>query len=199
MGASIDGNGSNNTANSPVIKLTSPTERPPAGSRGEVHEVLVATSQEELPTSSIASPPYKSVASSPNLRFLLPGENNHYAEYPPSPDYQSPSRINLLEEDLMRQKDQAHQSQKKETFVEDERQKPSVHYSENIKPFQYAGMRQDSVGDYMSSRASSIAGTEDEDSEDYDWSGEEDLVDEEAKFEKQMGVKSKLRGWGPRR
>ena len=47
------------------------------------------------------------------------------------------------------------------------------------------------------SRASSIAGTDDEDSDDdYDWSGEEDLVDEEAKFEQAMGVKKKQRGWG---
>ncbi|KAI0771961.1 Mechanosensitive ion channel-domain-containing protein [Trametes elegans] len=44
----------------------------------------------------------------------------------------------------------------------------------------------------ISSRASSIAGTDDEDDEDaYDWSGDEDLVDEEAKFEHAMGVKKK--------
>ncbi|KAI0370172.1 hypothetical protein BV20DRAFT_944607 [Pilatotrama ljubarskyi] len=44
----------------------------------------------------------------------------------------------------------------------------------------------------LSSRASSIAGTDDEDDEDaYDWSGEEDLVDQEAKFEHAMGVKKK--------
>ncbi|KAH9850078.1 Mechanosensitive ion channel-domain-containing protein [Lenzites betulinus] len=46
----------------------------------------------------------------------------------------------------------------------------------------------------FSSRASSIAGTDDEDEESsYDWSGEEDLVDEEAKFEEAMGVKKKRR------
>ncbi|KAH9482890.1 Mechanosensitive ion channel protein Msy1 [Psilocybe cubensis] len=52
--------------------------------------------------------------------------------------------------------------------------------------------------DIMSSRASSIAGTDD-DSEDYDWSDEEDLVDEEAKYSKQMGSKPPRRGWGFRR
>ncbi|KAI0637907.1 Mechanosensitive ion channel-domain-containing protein [Trametes polyzona] len=47
----------------------------------------------------------------------------------------------------------------------------------------------------LSSRASSIAGTDDEDDESaYDWSGDEDLVDEEAKFEHAMGVKKKRRG-----
>ncbi|KAF9452011.1 hypothetical protein P691DRAFT_661968 [Macrolepiota fuliginosa MF-IS2] len=60
-------------------------------------------------------------------------------------------------------------------------------------------MRLDSSGDYASTRASSFAGPEDDDSEDYDWSGEEDLVDEELKFEKQMGVRPKSEGWGPKR
>lgn len=47
------------------------------------------------------------------------------------------------------------------------------------------------------SRSPSIAGTDDED-DDYDWSGEEDLVDEEAKFEQNMGVAKKER-WGFRK
>lgn len=42
----------------------------------------------------------------------------------------------------------------------------------------------------------SIAGTDDEDYDDYDWSDEEDLVDEEAKFEQKMGKTDKLeRHW----
>lgn len=41
--------------------------------------------------------------------------------------------------------------------------------------------------DTFNSRPSSVAGTDDEDYDDYDWSDEEDLVDEEAKFEKKMG------------
>ncbi|PPQ77268.1 hypothetical protein CVT25_010850 [Psilocybe cyanescens] len=60
----------------------------------------------------------------------------------------------------------------------------------------YPFLTQDS--DIFSSRASSIAGTDDE-SEDYDWSDEEDLVDEEAKFGKQMGQKTVRKGWGIRR
>ncbi|KXN86319.1 Mechanosensitive ion channel protein 5 [Leucoagaricus sp. SymC.cos] len=200
MDTNTDGNDSNNTNNSPAINLaSSPTERLIAGRRGEVHEDPFATSQEELSTLGIASPLYKPVASSSNLRFLLPDENDHYEEYPLSLPYEFTSQVNLLEEAAMGEEPPRHRSRREETFVEDEKQKPSVHYSENIKPFQYVGMRQDSSGDYMSSRASSIAGPEDEDSEDYDWSGEEDLVDEEVKFEKQMGVKTKTRGWGPRR
>jgi hypothetical protein len=50
------------------------------------------------------------------------------------------------------------------------------------------------------SRASSVAGTDDEDDgSDYDWSGEDDLIDEETKFEERMGIKQKKKGWGPKR
>ncbi|PPQ68772.1 hypothetical protein CVT24_007714 [Panaeolus cyanescens] len=56
----------------------------------------------------------------------------------------------------------------------------------------YPHLRQDS--DAFSSRASIL--TEDEDSEEYDWSDEEDLVDEEARFTRKMGVKAKREGWG---
>lgn len=53
----------------------------------------------------------------------------------------------------------------------------------------------------VDSDAPSVAGTDDEHEEDsdYDWSGEEDLVDEEAKFEEQMGKKTKQKGWGAKR
>jgi len=48
--------------------------------------------------------------------------------------------------------------------------------------------------------AHSIADTDDgEDDEDYDWSTDEDLIDQEAKFEQQMGMKKRRKGWGPRR
>ena len=53
----------------------------------------------------------------------------------------------------------------------------------------------------VDSDAPSVAGTDEEYEEDsdYDWSGEEDLVDEETKFEEQMGKKPKRKGWGPKR
>ncbi|TFK56013.1 hypothetical protein OE88DRAFT_1621194 [Heliocybe sulcata] len=51
------------------------------------------------------------------------------------------------------------------------------------------------------SRAPSRAETEDEyeDEDNYDWSAEEDLVDEEAKFEAKMGTRKIRKGWGPKR
>lgn len=55
------------------------------------------------------------------------------------------------------------------------------------------------------SRTSSVIGTDDEDDDgldeddEYDWSGEEDLVDEEAKFERQMKSDGRVKRWGPRR
>jgi hypothetical protein len=79
-------------------------------------------------------------------------------------------------------------------------EKPKVHYNDNVGPAPSYHGRNDST-DMFQSRASSVAGTDDEydDDEDYDWSGEEDLVDEEAKFEERMGVKPKKKGWGPKR
>ncbi|KAI0791637.1 Mechanosensitive ion channel-domain-containing protein [Irpex lacteus] len=65
--------------------------------------------------------------------------------------------------------------------------------SQPLPPF----ARTDSGVDSVRSRSPSIAGTDDED-DDYDWSGEEDLVDEEAKFEQNMGTAKKQR-WGLRR
>jgi hypothetical protein len=51
----------------------------------------------------------------------------------------------------------------------------------------------------LQSAASSVAGTDDEDDGEYDWSDEEDLVDEEAKFEERMGNAPKKSGWGFKR
>jgi len=173
------------TDNSPATVI----EQPAVGAHGE--EPFIA-SQEELSISDIPSPPYKPTASSSNLRFLLPDESNSYTEYPPTPIYLHNSRI---ETEFMEENHQ--KSRKDEMLLVYEKQKPFVHYSENFRPSPHAGMRQDS--DFMSFRAASLAGPEDGDSEDYDWSAEEDLVDEEVKFEKQMGIKAKPRGWGPRR
>ena len=49
------------------------------------------------------------------------------------------------------------------------------------------------------SRASSLAGSDlDADEEEvYDWSDEDDLVDEAAKFDKVRGADQKRKGWGP--
>ena len=93
--------------------------------------------------------------------------------------------------------------------------KPTVHYPDDVKPehpFSFSlHQRTDSSeglplngggpGSAPGSRAASLAGTDDENDgdEDYDWSDEEDLIDEEAKFEKHMGVKVGKKGWGFKR
>ena len=48
------------------------------------------------------------------------------------------------------------------------------------------------------SRSPSIAETDDGELDDYDWEAEEDLVDQEARFEQNMGIASK-NTWGFRR
>lgn len=57
-------------------------------------------------------------------------------------------------------------------------------------------------GDLLGSRAPSLMSDDDDEEETYDWSDEEDLLDEEAKYEKKMGNRSAAAGpkkWGPKR
>ena len=70
-----------------------------------------------------------------------------------------------------------------------------LHSPKPVPPF----ARTDSGFDSLDPRSSSPSiADSDEDNDDYDWSGEEDLVDEEAKFEQNMGVLPKER-WGFRK
>jgi hypothetical protein len=76
--------------------------------------------------------------------------------------------------------------------------KLTVHYPDHVHEGSTPGyVNQIPV---LESRASSIMGTDDErdeeDEEHYDWSAEEDLEDQHAEYEKQMGIKSKPKGWG---
>lgn len=68
-------------------------------------------------------------------------------------------------------------------------QKPSVHYHEDV-------ISPPATGSYLGfPKSDSRQSSDDEDEEDeFDWSGDEDLDNEEAKFEKKMGVKIKSRG-----
>ncbi|KAI6128463.1 Mechanosensitive ion channel-domain-containing protein [Pisolithus croceorrhizus] len=72
-------------------------------------------------------------------------------------------------------------------------QKPTVHYPDDVgrapSPSYF------NIPPQTDSVASSTAGSdgEDEEDDDFDWSGDEDLAEEEAKFEKQAGVKLKSR------
>lgn len=89
--------------------------------------------------------------------------------------------------------------------------KPSVHYLDTdpatlrdhdgpAPSYRTSAPRFDSA-DMIHSRAPSRADTDDEyeDEDNYDWSAEEDLVDEEAKFEQKMGTRRVKKGWGPKR
>ncbi|KAG8218341.1 Mechanosensitive ion channel-domain-containing protein [Butyriboletus roseoflavus] len=73
--------------------------------------------------------------------------------------------------------------------------RPTVHYAEELDhapSAQYVN-----TPPKLESRAPSFAGTDEDDGdrEEFDWSDDEDLADEEAKFEKQMGVNLRARRW----
>ncbi|KAI0052559.1 hypothetical protein FA95DRAFT_1579888 [Auriscalpium vulgare] len=126
----------------------------------------------------LPSPPYKTVASSSNLVLEA---------YPSqTPPYRSNVDLTVMDE-------------KKDTEREPEdTRRPTVHYPQDIEepPRDASPSRMP-----MHSRQSSFAFSDDEgdESEDYDWSAEEDLVDEEAKFSQKMGVASRGTGWSFRR
>lgn len=130
---------------------------------------------------ALPTPPYK--------RYQASIHDDPDAQTPP---YKSRSRVDLVDE-----KDHRMGSGEDEKAAMN---KPSVHYPDNLShgptpAYTVKPVRVDSGG-ALSSKAPSLAGTDDEEEEeDYDWSDEEDLVDEEAKFEKKMGVKQKPRGW----
>ncbi|KAH9850076.1 hypothetical protein C2E23DRAFT_887785 [Lenzites betulinus] len=136
----------------------------------------------------------------PHQDLLIPD----YFDNPlPSPPYRrDPSSSQVLLDTYPEQSpayrslvDLAHSPMPEDSHLDEKRPEPSpkgkhaVHYDDIPSP---AADRFEP--EPFSSRASSIAGTDDEDEESsYDWSGEEDLVDEEAKFEEAMGVKKKRR------
>ncbi|KAJ3734469.1 Mechanosensitive ion channel-domain-containing protein [Lentinula guzmanii] len=168
----------------------------------------------------VASPPYRPEASTSSLTgqdlFLNP--NHPYSNYPPSPAYKS--QANMSDEVHLEGDQHATEDTKWEGELRDTKHK--VHYPESIdlEPVPVvsgdvvspaankAQLRLEEIptrdfnrsGTNSPADAISLAGTDDEeDHSDYDWSGEDDLVDEEAKFEQQMGVRSKRTGWGFKR
>ncbi|KAH0587103.1 hypothetical protein H2248_005920 [Termitomyces sp. 'cryptogamus'] len=137
---------------------------------------LFSTSAEEL---ALTSPPYRPMASTSNL----------HEDLPPSPAYYPSANHPVPVEEKRR-------SLSVETDARKPR--PTVHYEKyaNVKAPVYT---RENTLDLISSRAS-IMTTDDEESEDYDWSGEDDLVEEETKFEGRMGgSKPKAKGWGIKR
>lgn len=72
--------------------------------------------------------------------------------------------------------------------------RPTVHYPEELDDGPSA--QYTNTPPKLESRAPSFAGTDDDDDGDEpDWSGDEDLADEEVKFGKQMGVNLRARRW----
>ncbi|KAF7301275.1 EF-hand domain-containing protein [Mycena indigotica] len=141
-----------------------------ASQDGQLAVVVSAPLQstDDLP---LLSPPYKSHASRTNL---LSGRDRTPS---PSPSYRT-SYMPSPSGDSTDEKGKA---------------KATVHYPDDI-----AVPPQIHDPEDHHSLLSSAAGTDDEDDDDYNWSDEEDLVDEEAKFENKIGTKKKT-GWGPKR
>lgn len=127
-----------------------------------------------------------------------------YRRYPASvhsvqsPPYRSRSQVDLMDESLMKGTPSGGDAKAPPMPST----KPTVHYPDDLHRGSAPGFqnrepfRLDSgVSEPLSSRAPSLAGSDDEEDEaGYDWSDEEDLLDEEAKYEKKMGVKQKRTG-----
>ena len=157
-------------------------------------DFFLSQSTEDFHTTGPASPPYRPFPSSSNVN--LNATTLEANNYPPSPAYDSTTNIMNDEK-----KDHGEITVEPRSNESGLKPKTIVHYPDgvHIGPAPSYHARSDSP-DMVASRPPSIAGTDDEDEiENYDWSGEEDLVDEEAKFEKHMGIKPKSKGWGPKR
>ena len=146
------------------------------------------TTNEDV-TNPLPSPPYRRVASTSQVFF-------EYSEA--SPAYKSRSNVNLTGVDMSsdsRLDEKRHDSHDSDHNNGSKgKHAIQVHYQDELASPPAHRFEPDFI---PASRASSIAGTDDEDDdEEYDWSGEEDLVDEEAKFEHAMGVKKTERKFG---
>lgn len=150
------------------------------------HHDIFVTSTEEVRGSQQSPPTYHRVPTSSQVAL----DSRSFADLE-TPPYRS--RVNLAEKD-----EKAAESPMPEDRVVDEKAPlKGVHYPSDLgSPHVHrpAIIRVDSD-------APSVAGTDDEYEEDsnYDWSGEEDLIDEEIKFEEQMGKKQKQKGWNLKR
>ena len=145
------------------------------------HDVFV-TSTEEVRGSQQSPPTYHRVPTSSQV--ALDSRSFTDLETPP---YRS--RINLSEGD--------EKPMPEDRVINEKAALKGVHYPLDLDspPVHHPAIIR------VDSDAPSVAGTDEEYEEDsdYDWSGEEDLVDEEAKFEAQMGQTPKRKGWGPKR
>ena len=147
------------------------------------HNDFFVTSTEEVRGSHQSPPTYHRIATSSQVQVALASRSFTDLETPP---YRS--HTNLGERD-----DKSADS----PVVDEKAPLKGVHYPPDLTtpPVHRPAII------HVETDAASVAGTDDEyeENSNYDWSGEEDLVDEEAKFEEQMGNKPKRKGWGAKR
>lgn len=160
---------------------------PPPRLRSQLSHVFDVDDNDAQP-----SPPYHPTATFTGGLELPPQD---------SPAYRSNVTLHMGPPD---ETARSHDAQERKDAADAEgRDRPTVQFPADVKraPTTHQPGPQVRQDTGTSSRASSIAGTDDdyEADEDYDWSGEEDLVDEEAKFEQKMGIKQKPKGWGLKR
>ncbi|KAL4259158.1 EF-hand domain-containing protein [Pleurotus pulmonarius] len=143
-------------------------------------------SADDLNNAALPSPPYRRDPSSSNLHLHnIPGLSPYAIHDQESPAYASRSTVMVNE---------------KSHFVKDEPPlKPSVHYPEDVRGQAPGYFREDSIA-MLSSRPASIATTDDEfDEDEFDWSGDEDLRDQQQDYQRRIGNKPKPKGWGFKR
>jgi hypothetical protein len=141
-------------------------------------------SEEDQFVNSTPSPPYRRVPSTSQLVLD-----------PSSPPYRS--QLNLAsayEMDVYRpiqgRRRSGDSSPSEASVTPVGTHKPSVHYPDDVDS-------RPAPSYFNSHKPDSHPSSDEEEEEDkFDWSGDEDLHDEEAKFEKKMGVKIKPRRWG---
>lgn len=140
---------------------------------------------------SVSSPPYQSVASTSKLIEDLTPSPSYHQYIAASGMFNEKSKASNLDEDIVPMPASGEDGSKP---------RPTVHYADDFTPRTTPGSPDfvrigSDLGDLTASISTTI--TDDENSDNYDWSGEEDLVDEEAKFEERMGVdKIKNNHWG---
>lgn len=150
---------------------------------------------------ALPSPPYKKVASSSNLA-------REYDQQ--TPPYRSNQNLPLMSDSeyAARADEKRRESDERRHELEHaagHRPKPSVHYPSEMPAPTYRTMsgnapttidEENPFRPTLHSRTSSFATDDGSDNDDeFDWSGEEDLADEEAKFQQQMGTRTRARGW----
>ena len=159
-------------------------------------DTLGVASNEDI-NNPLPSPPYRAFPSSSNLVEALHGQN--------TPAYRS--RVDLMvdyRESVLDEKinDVGIERPGDDDDLKDAQPKPSVHYPAHVNEASAPGYFQHTPPK-LESRASSILGIDDEhengEGDDYNWSGEEDLEDQQAEYEKHLGVKLKPQGWGIKR